>query len=102
MEVNLNGQQIQKKEIKYGKQDIMFIIQLKHKVIMLEYMQQMYVCRFLILLNVLNLQKMNLQGTGLKAPMVGHVGDGNFHVTIVYDPNKENEYIYILEISVIN
>ena len=36
-----------------------------------------------------------LQGTGLKAPMVGHVGDGNFHVTIVYDPNKDNEYQYI-------
>ena len=40
-----------------------------------------------------------LQGTGLKAPMVGHVGDGNFHVTIVYDPNKENEYQYIREFS---
>ena len=40
-----------------------------------------------------------LQKTGLKAPMVGHVGDGNFHVTIVYDPNKENEYLYIREFS---
>ena len=40
-----------------------------------------------------------LQGTGLKAPMVGHVGDGNFHVTIVYDPNKENEYQYIRKFS---
>jgi len=40
-----------------------------------------------------------LQETGLKAPMVGHVGDGNFHVTIVYDPNKENEYKYIREFS---
>ena len=40
-----------------------------------------------------------LQGTGLKAPMVGHVGDGNFHVTIVYDPNKENEYNYIRDFS---
>ena len=40
-----------------------------------------------------------LQQTGLKAPMVGHVGDGNFHVTIVYDPNKENEYKYIREFS---
>ena len=36
---------------------------------------------------------------GLTAPMVGHVGDGNFHVTIVYDPNKENEYKYIREFS---
>ena len=40
-----------------------------------------------------------LQGTGLKAPMVGHVGDGNFHVTIVYDPNKKNEYAYIRNFS---
>ena len=40
-----------------------------------------------------------IQKTGLKAPMVGHVGDGNFHVTIVYDPSKENEYHYIREFS---
>ena len=40
-----------------------------------------------------------IQNNGLKAPMVGHVGDGNFHVTIVYDPNKENEYKYIREFS---
>ncbi len=40
-----------------------------------------------------------LKGTGLKAPMVGHVGDGNFHVTIVYDPKKNNEYEYIRSFS---
>jgi D-lactate dehydrogenase (cytochrome) len=40
-----------------------------------------------------------LKGTGLKAPMVGHVGDGNFHVTIVYDPKKNNEYEYIRDFS---
>ena len=40
-----------------------------------------------------------LRDTGLKAPMVGHVGDGNFHVSIVYDPSKQNEYKYIREFS---
>ena len=40
-----------------------------------------------------------IQNNGLKAPMVGHVGDGNFHVTIVYDPKKENEYKYIRDFS---
>ncbi len=40
-----------------------------------------------------------IQNNGLKAPMVGHVGDGNFHVTIVYDPLKENEYKYIRDFS---
>ncbi len=40
-----------------------------------------------------------IQNNGLKAPMVGHVGDGNFHVTIIYDPKKENEYDYIREFS---
>ena len=40
-----------------------------------------------------------IQNNGLKAPMVGHVGDGNFHVTIIYDPKKENEYKYIRSFS---
>lgn len=40
-----------------------------------------------------------IQNNGLKAPMVGHVGDGNFHVTIIYDPKKEHEYKYIRSFS---
>ena len=31
--------------------------------------------------------------------MVGHVGDGNFHVTVIYDPKKENELQYIIDFS---
>ncbi len=40
-----------------------------------------------------------IQNNGLKAPMVGHVGDGNFHVTIIYDPKKEDQYKYIRSFS---
>jgi len=36
---------------------------------------------------------------GLKAPMVGHVGDGNFHAIIGYDPNKDGEYEKIRTLS---
>ena len=41
----------------------------------------------------------HVKENGLIAPMVGHVGDGNFHVTIVYDPKKDNEYKYIRDFS---
>jgi len=36
---------------------------------------------------------------GLKAPMVGHVGDGNFHAIIGYDPSKDGEYEKIRTLS---
>ena len=36
---------------------------------------------------------------GLKAPMVGHVGDGNFHTTIIYDPSKIGDYKMIRDYS---
>lgn len=36
---------------------------------------------------------------GLQAPMVGHVGDGNFHSTIIYDPNKKEDHKMIREFS---
>ena len=36
---------------------------------------------------------------GLKAPMVGHLGDGNFHVLLPYDPLKKESYETIREFS---
>ena len=40
-----------------------------------------------------------IQNYGLRAPMVGHVGDGNFHVAIIYEPEKEESYKVIREFS---
>ena len=36
---------------------------------------------------------------GLRAPMVGHLGDGNFHVLFPYDPNDQEIYKKIREFS---
>ena len=36
---------------------------------------------------------------GLRAPMVGHLGDGNFHVILPYDPEEEGIYNKIRNFS---
>ena len=36
---------------------------------------------------------------GLRAPMVGHLGDGNFHVVLPYDPKEEETYNRIRKFS---
>jgi len=36
---------------------------------------------------------------GLRAPMVGHLGDGNFHVLLPYDPEKKETYHKIRKFS---
>ena len=36
---------------------------------------------------------------GLRAPMVGHLGDGNFHVLLPYNPEKKETYEKIRKFS---
>ena len=36
---------------------------------------------------------------GLRAPMVGHLGDGNFHVLLPYDPSQKESYEKIRNFS---
>ena len=40
-----------------------------------------------------------IRNYGLKAPIIGNVGDGNFHSTIVYDPSKKEDYEIIRNFS---
>ena len=35
--------------------------------------------------------KKDLEATGLVAPIAGHVGDGNFHLCILFDPDSAEE-----------
>jgi len=51
------------------------------------------------LVECIKFSEKEIQQHGLKAPMVGHVGDGNFHVTVIYDPVKEGEYKIIRDFS---
>ncbi len=43
--------------------------------------------------------KKDLDGTDLLAPIVGHVGDGNFHLAFIIDPDDPNELAKVEEIN---
>ena len=51
------------------------------------------------LVECINFTEKEIKKLGLSAPMVGHVGDGNFHAIIGYDPSKEGEYEKIRTLS---
>ena len=51
------------------------------------------------LVECINFAESEIKKYGLKAPMVGHVGDGNFHTTVVYDPSKKGDYKIIRDFS---
>ena len=51
------------------------------------------------LVEAIQFAETEIQNYGLRAPMVGHVGDGNFHVAIQYDPKDKNSYKIIREFS---
>ncbi len=46
-----------------------------------------------------NFAEKEVKKIGLRAPMVGHLGDGNFHVLFPYDPNDKEIYKKIREFS---
>ncbi len=46
-----------------------------------------------------NFAEKEVSKVGLRAPMVGHLGDGNFHVLFPYDPNDKDAYKKIRNFS---
>jgi len=46
-----------------------------------------------------NFAEKEVKKIGLRAPMVGHLGDGNFHVLFPYNPNDKEIYKKIREFS---
>jgi len=43
--------------------------------------------------------KADIVASGLTAPIVGHVGDGNFHVTFVLDPERPDEFAIAKDVN---
>ena len=44
--------------------------------------------------------RQDINEAGLTAPLFGHVGDGNFHALLLFDPDKLDEYESCKRVSV--
>ena len=51
------------------------------------------------LVEAIQFAETEIQNYGLRAPMVGHVGDGNFHSILLYDPQDKEKQKLIREYS---
>tara|TARA_B100001996_G_scaffold113544_1_gene85897 strand:- start:312 stop:1679 length:1368 start_codon:yes stop_codon:yes gene_type:complete len=51
------------------------------------------------LANCIKFAENEIQNLSLRAPIVGHVGDGNFHVTVLYDPENKEDFKIIRSFS---
>ncbi|NSW88538.1 FAD-binding protein [bacterium] len=51
------------------------------------------------LANCIKFAEKEIQNLSLRAPIVGHVGDGNFHVTVLYDPENREDFKVIRSFS---
>ena len=56
---------------------------------MAECIQLMFVLPISKITECVNFADAEAKKFGLRAPMVGHLGDGNFHVLLPYDPEKK-------------
>ena len=92
MEEILNGHDhLRSKEISCGKQDTMFIGLLK----LLGNNMKVYSTDVCVpisnLVECISWAEKEVKKHDLIAPMVGHVGDGNFHSIILFDPNDKEK-----------
>jgi len=53
--------------------------------------RQTFACRFRVLPSALAKRKRDLASSSLPSALVGHVGDGNFHLVFMIDPNRPEE-----------
>ena len=92
MVVHLSGQKIWRREIKFGKLDGMFITLLKLCINNGRVYSTDVCVPISKITECVKFAEEQAKKFGVRAPMVGHMGDGNFHVILPYDPAKKDVY----------